>query len=129
MVLSSLLKRLRNGVKVRISSGYIQRHRPSDGKTGSKCFCREIQGTVRQELYNRFGRLHMFDKFAHVRELIESWQKDYNENRPHKGLKYKTPLEYVQLSKVEILLETRGRPQKRNPGDVAQWKILHFLYP
>ena len=46
-------------------------------------------------------RLHIFDKFAQVRELVEGWQRDYNENRPHKGLKYKTPLEYAQANKGE----------------------------
>lgn len=68
------------------------------GKPTQNAFVERFNGTVRQELYN----LHIFDKFAQVRELVESWQRDYNENRPHKGLKYKTPLEYAQANKGEI---------------------------
>lgn len=70
------------------------------GKPTQNAFVERFNGTVRQELYN----LHIFDKFSDVRQLVEDWQRDYNESRPHKGLKYKTPLEYAQLNKVEILI-------------------------
>ena len=31
----------------------------------------------------------------HAREIIESWRQDYNEVRPHRSLKGKTPREFA----------------------------------
>lgn len=82
-------------MKVKILSGNISSGigRPT-GKPTQNAYVERFNGTVRQELYN----LHIFDRFSQVRQLIEDWQRDYNENRPHKGLKYKTPLQYAQSS-------------------------------
>lgn len=31
-----------------------------------------------------------------AREEIEKWRKDYNQNRPHSSLKYKTPNKFAK---------------------------------
>lgn len=38
---------------------------------------------------------HCFSDLAHVRELINQWRIEYNQNRPHSSLCYLTPQEFA----------------------------------
>ena len=48
-------------------------------------------GSMRRELLNAY----LFNSLAEVRLLSEEWRIDYNEERPHKSLGYKSPLVYA----------------------------------
>ena len=37
---------------------------------------------------------NLFFSLQQVRELTEKWQEDYNHERPHEALNFKTPAEY-----------------------------------
>ena len=39
---------------------------------------------------------HWFLNLEDARKEIEKWRKDYNQNRPHSSLKYKTPNEFAK---------------------------------
>ena len=55
----------------------------------------------RQECLNE----HWFLSLDDVREKIEGWRQDYNENRPHGALNNLTPVEYARQSQhLEIAL-------------------------
>ena len=39
---------------------------------------------------------HWFTSLAHTQVLIEAWQREYNEERPKKGLGGLTPAQYAK---------------------------------
>jgi putative transposase len=39
--------------------------------------------------------MNWFYSRAHAKAIIEAWRKHYNEVRPHSGLGYKTPMEFM----------------------------------
>lgn len=47
--------------------------------------------SMRRELLNAY----LFNSLSEVRSLKEEWRLDYNQDRPHKSLGYKSPLKYV----------------------------------
>jgi putative transposase len=49
----------------------------------------EGNGSIRKELLSAY----VFQSLSDVKEKIQKWVTDYNENRPHKALKYLTPKE------------------------------------
>ena len=50
-------------------------------------FVESFNGRMRDELLNET----MFRNLAHARIVIRDWAHDYNTNRPHSALGYKTP--------------------------------------
>jgi hypothetical protein len=72
-------------------------------------------GSLRRELLNAY----LFDSLREVRIMCEEWRIFYNSQRPHKALKYLTPLKYAQqyyqcLDDDQILYPqmTNGNPSK-----------------
>lgn len=61
------------------------------GKPTQNGFIESFNGRFRDECLNE----HWFRDLAHAREIIGSWRRDYNENRPHSALSYQTPLEFA----------------------------------
>ena len=49
-------------------------------------------GSLRRELLNAY----LFDNLQEVRIMCEEWRIYYNTERPHKALKYLTPLKYAE---------------------------------
>jgi putative transposase len=47
---------------------------------------------ISRELPNAY----VFKTLDEVREKAEEWMIDYNYNRPHKALNYKTPMDLLQ---------------------------------
>ncbi|WP_421779338.1 integrase core domain-containing protein [Kiloniella litopenaei] len=60
-------------------------------------FVESFNGRLRDECLNE----HLFSSYRHARELIESWRKDYNTQRPHTSLKGLTPYEYASKSTMD----------------------------
>jgi len=71
-----------NGVKIDFS-------RP--GKPTDNAFIESFNGIFRDECLN----VHWFETPAEAKQLIEAWRQEYNESRPHRALKDRTPSEFA----------------------------------
>jgi putative transposase len=72
----------RHGVKIDFS-------RP--GKPTDNAFVESFNGTFRAECLDT----HWFIDLKEARQLIESWRREYNESRPHRSLRDRTPSEFA----------------------------------
>jgi putative transposase len=70
-----------------ITIQYIQPGRPMQN-----AYVERKNGSLRRELLN----VYLFDSLREVRIMCEEWRTYYNTQRPHKALKYLTPLKYAQ---------------------------------
>jgi putative transposase len=61
------------------------------GKPMQNGFIERCNGSIRRELLNAY----VFRTLDDVRELSEKWRMDYNTNRPHKALNYRSPIELL----------------------------------
>ena len=61
------------------------------GKPVQNAYIESFNGKFRDECLNQ----HWFLNLEDARKEIEKWRKDYNQNRPHSSLKYKTPNEML----------------------------------
>ena len=55
-------------------------------------YVESFNGRFRDECLNE----HWFTSLAHTQVLIEAWQREYNEERPKKGLGGLTPAQYAK---------------------------------
>jgi putative transposase len=62
-----------------------------------------FNGRFRDECLNA----HWFTSLADARKKIESWRADYNQNRPHSSLQYRTPSEFAALLRQQQLKPTK----------------------
>lgn len=63
------------------------------GKPMQNGHAESFNGRFRDECLNANWFLHLAD----ARCIIESWRRDYNEQRPHSALAYRTPQEFATL--------------------------------
>ncbi len=61
------------------------------GEPTQNAFIERFNGSMRRELLNAY----VFRTIHEVKEKTYEWMLDYNENRPHKSLNYKAPLDMV----------------------------------
>jgi len=61
------------------------------GKPMQNGFIERCNGNIRRELLNAY----VFKTISEVREKAEEFMIDYNYHRPHKALKYKTPMDLL----------------------------------
>ncbi len=61
------------------------------GKPTDNCFVETFNGSLRDECLN----VHWFETIDEAREKIEAWRVEYNESRPHQGLKEMTPAAFA----------------------------------
>jgi putative transposase len=61
------------------------------GKPMQNGYIERCNGNIRRELLNAY----IFKTIAEVREKSEEYMHDYNHNRPHSSLNYKTPIELL----------------------------------
>jgi len=64
------------------------------GKPTQNGIVERLNGTVRKECLN----LNWFHNLDEVNELLGQWYKNYNFDRPHSSLKYKTPVAFENLN-------------------------------
>lgn len=62
------------------------------GKPTQNAFVESFNGKFRNECLSQ----HWFLNIEEAQKEIEEWRKDYNENRPHRSLKMKTPNEFAK---------------------------------
>jgi putative transposase len=76
------------GVEQRIELAHIQ-----PGKPRQNGHVESFNGRLREECLNVSWFQNLFD----ARHKIAAWRKEYNEERPHSSLNYRTPAEFAAL--------------------------------
>lgn len=61
------------------------------GKPTQNAFIERLNGSMRKEVLNAY----IFQNIEEARYTVNKWMIDYNQDRPHKALGNKTPLEYA----------------------------------
>jgi putative transposase len=64
------------------------------GKPIQNAFVESFNGKFRDECLSQ----HWFISLEEARNVSEGWRVDYNEQRPHQSLQYKTPVEFARES-------------------------------
>lgn len=59
------------------------------GEPTQNAYIERFNGSLRRELLNAY----IFKTLEEVKEKTYYWMMDYNQNRPHKALNYKVPIE------------------------------------
>lgn len=73
------------------------------GKPNQNAYIESFNGRLRDECLNE----HWFTSVPHARLLIETWRREYNEERPKKALGGMTPAEYaMKLAQKAATLTT-----------------------
>ena len=62
------------------------------GKPNQNAYIESFNGRFRDECLNE----HWFTSLAHAQAIIEAWRREYNEERPKKGLGGLTPAHYAR---------------------------------
>jgi len=61
------------------------------GKPTQNAYVESFNGKFRDECLNE----HWFRTLAEAREIVAAWRADYNQQRPHSALEYRTPAEFA----------------------------------
>ena len=70
-----------------------------------------FNGKLREECL----RVNWFQNLFDARRKIAAWQKEYNEERPHSSLGYRTPKEFAAQAAVDCVITGGARDLKRRP--------------
>ena len=62
------------------------------GKPIQNAYCESFHGRLRDECLNE----HWFLSLDDARQIVEAWRQDYNRERPHSALGYRTPEEFAR---------------------------------
>lgn len=68
------------------------------GKPTQNSYIERFNRTFRHEVLD----FYIFSSLREVREIVEDWLKQYNEQRPHESLGDLTPSEYLAINSPEI---------------------------
>lgn len=68
------------------------------GKPNQNAYCESFNSRLRDECLNT----QWFMSLTDAKDKIESWRKEFNEQRPHSSLKYKTPNQFAQEHYVGV---------------------------
>jgi putative transposase len=80
----------RNGVALRLIE---------PGKPNQNAYIESFNGRLRDECLND----HWFTSLAHARVVIETWRREYNEERPKAVLDGLTPAEYARRLREKVI--------------------------
>ena len=71
------------------------------GKPNQNAYVESFNGRLRDECLNE----NWFINLQHAKSVIETWRREYNEERPKKALGGMTPLMYAkQLKERQVIL-------------------------
>ena len=74
------------------------------GKPTQNAYIESFNGRLRDECLND----HWFTSLAHAQVVIEAWRREYNEERPKKGLGGLTPAAYARRLMMQPSTVTAG---------------------
>jgi putative transposase len=96
---------------------YIQPGRPMQN-----AYVERKNGSLRRELLNAY----LFDSLREVRIMCEEWRTYYNTQRPHKALKYLTPVKYAEQHYRSPMDEQTLYPQTANgnPSKIEESRLV-----
>ena len=80
------------------------------GRPMQNAYIERKNGSLRRELLNAY----LFYSLGEVRILKEEWRLDYNQDRPHKSLGYRSPLNYAEQWHKNKANEPEHYPQTAN---------------
>jgi transposase InsO family protein len=69
------------------------------GKPNQNAYVESLNGRLRDECLNE----HWFTSRTHARSVIETWRREYNEERPKRALGGLTPAEYARRLNEKII--------------------------
>jgi transposase InsO family protein len=69
------------------------------GKPNQNAYVESFNGRLRDECLNE----HWFTSLAHARTVIETWRREYNEERPKKSLGGLTPAQYAKQLAIKAI--------------------------
>ena len=68
------------------------------GKPIENAHIENFNGRLGDESLNE----NVFASLREAREKIEAWRNDYNQNRPHSGIKNLTPYEFAEITRLNM---------------------------
>ena len=74
-------------------------HYIAPGKPTQNAFIESFNGKLRDECLNET----LFSSLVEAREMLEAWQEDYNNQRPHSALGNLTPREFAEKTVMDKL--------------------------
>lgn len=74
------------------------------GKPNQNAYIESFNGRLRDECLNE----HWFTSLPHAQAIIEAWRREYNEERPKKGLGGLTPAQYAKQLMEKRSIVTAG---------------------
>jgi len=77
----------------------IDWHYIAPGKPTQNAFIESFNGKLRDECLNET----LFSSLSEAREMLEAWQEDYNNHRPHSALGNLTPSEFAEKTTIDKL--------------------------
>ena len=97
------------------------------GKPMQNGHIESFNGRLRDECLNA----NWFTSLSDARKRIEAWRNDYNENRPHSALNYRTPAEFARASGALSfpLLSVDKAGRERCQGSPTATDIAMSEYP
>jgi putative transposase len=75
------------------------------GKPNQNAYVESFNGRLRDECLNE----HWFTSLIHARSVIETWRREYNEERPKRVLDGLTPAEYALRLRDQKVVTMRGK--------------------
>jgi putative transposase len=93
----------------------IEWHYIAPGKPIQSGFIESFNGRMRDELLNET----MFRNLIHARIVIAAWAADYNTERPHSALDYRTPADYA-LTLITAIARPAARKECSARRAIAQ---------
>ena len=88
------------------------------GKPTQNAYVESFNGRLREECLNVSWFQNLFD----ARRKIAAWRREYNEERPHSSLAYRTPREFVE----QVRSMSYGKDGDEAALENAEERVSHF---
>lgn len=98
------------------------------GKPTQNAYVESFNGRFRDECLNE----HWFTSLAHAQAVIETWRREYNEERPKKGLGGLTPTAYAKTLMKQNgyshrwTLDAGASQSLRSAISIARGRSMHY---